>query len=113
MGIWIKRKGEKKIKRLKLKDESVKMEFEKSYEKRSESLTQSDKTQHEKTNENCVEPGREICGETTGHFRIQGETWWWNEKVQQAIREKKEAYKKWQQNGSEIDREAYKQKRKA
>ena len=31
--------------------------------------------------------------------------------MQQAIREKKEAYKIWQQNGSEIDREAYKQKR--
>ena len=28
------------------------------------------------------------------------------------IREKKEAYKKWQQNGREIDREAYKQTRK-
>ena len=43
---------------------------------------------------------------------MKRETWWWNEKVQQAIREKKEAYKKWQQNGREIDREAYKQRRK-
>ena len=59
-----------------------------------------------------METGRGICGETTWHFRIKRETWWWNEKVQQAIREKKEAYKKWQQSGREIDREAYKQKRK-
>ena len=87
------------------------MEFEKSYEKRNESLKQSDKTQQEKPYENSMETGREICGETTGHFRIKRETWWWNEKVQQAIREKKEAYKKWQQNGKEIDREAYKKKR--
>ena len=33
-------------------------------------------------------------------------------RVQQAIRKKKEAFKKWHQNGSEIDREDYKQKRK-
>ena len=59
-----------------------------------------------------METGREICGETTGYFRIKRETWWWNEKVQQAIREKKEAYKKWQQYGSEVDKETYKQKRK-
>ena len=59
---------------------------------------QSDKTQFEKTYENSIETGREICGETTGHFRMKRETQWWNEKVQ-AIREKKEAYKKWQQNG--------------
>ena len=73
---------------------------------------QSDKTQQEKTYENSMETGGEICGESTGNFRIKRETWWWNEKVQQAIREKKEAYKKWQQNGKEIDRESYKEKRK-
>jgi len=107
-----KRKGEKKIKVWKLKDESVNKEFEKSYEKRAESLKQSNKSQYEKTHENSIETGREICGETTGHFRIKRETWWWNEKVQQAIKEKKKAYKKWQQYGSEVDKEAYKQKRK-
>ena len=78
-----------------------------------ESLMQSNKTEWEKIYENRIETGKEICGEiTTGHFGIKRETWWWNEKVQQVIREKKEAYKKWHQNGEEIDREAYKQKRK-
>ena len=57
------------------------MEFEKSYEKKSDSLMQSDKTQQEKTYENSMETGREICGESTGNFRIKRETWWWNEKV--------------------------------
>jgi len=111
MGMKRKRKakGERKIKGWKLKDESVRVEFEKSFEKRMESLMQSNKTDLEKI---YVETGKEICGETTGHFRIKRETWWWNEKVQQAIGEKKVAYKKWQQNGKEIDREAYKQKRK-
>ena len=61
------------------------MGFEKSYEKRSRSLMQSDKTQHEKTYENNMETGREICGETTGHFRIKRETRWWNKRVQQVI----------------------------
>ena len=68
-----RKKGQKKIKRWKLKDESVKVEFEKSYEKRRETLKQSDKTQPEKTYENSMETGREICGETTGHFRIKRE----------------------------------------
>ena len=77
-----------------------------------ESLMQNNKTDWEKIYENRMETGKEICVETTGHFRIKRETWWWNEKIQQAIREKKVAYKKWQQNGKEIDREAYKQKRK-
>ena len=48
-----------------------------------------------------METGREMCGETTGHFRIQRETWWWNEKVQQEIREKKESFKKWHTNRRE------------
>ena len=63
MGMKRKRKvkGERKIKGWKLKDESVRVEFEKSYEKRMESLMQSNKTEWEKTNENCIETGREIC----------------------------------------------------
>ena len=51
MGMKRKRKGEKKIKRWKLKDESVRVEFEKSYEKRGGSLMQSNKTQLKKTYE--------------------------------------------------------------
>ena len=31
------------------------------------------------------------CGGTTGHLRIKRETWWWNERVQQTIKKKKEA----------------------
>ena len=32
---------------------------------------------------------REICGETTGRRQRDRETWWWNEEVQLAVREKK------------------------
>ena len=66
--VGMKRKREKKIKGWKLKDESVKVEFEKINEKRSESLMLSDKTQYKKTYENSMEleTGREICGEQQG-----------------------------------------------
>ena len=49
----------------------------------------------ERLRDNIIEAGREICGETTGKFSRKREAWWWNETVQQVIREKKEAYKKW------------------
>ena len=66
----------------------------------------------ERLRDNIIEAGREICGETTGKFSRKREAWWWNETVQQVIREKKEAYKKWQKSGEDIDREAYKQKKR-
>ena len=66
-----KREGVKKIKRWKLKDGSVKREFEKSYEKRSESLMQSDKTQQEKTYENSMETGKEICSVGKAHTILE------------------------------------------
>jgi hypothetical protein len=56
-----------------------------------------------------LKAGREICGQTTGNFRRKRETWWWNETVQQTIREKKIAYKKRQRSGEEKDRETYRQ----
>ena len=52
-----------------------------------ESLMQSNKTDWEKI---YVETGKEISGETTGQFRLKRETCWWNEKVQQVIREIKQ-----------------------
>ena len=42
---------------------------------------------------------KDICGEIMG--RRQRETWWWNEEVQQAVKEKKLAFKKWTSEGTE------------
>ncbi len=39
--------------------------------------------------ENVLEVAKEVCGETTGHRRIQRGTWWWNEAVQSAVQEEK------------------------
>ena len=36
------------------------------------------------------------------------ETWWWNEKVVEVIKRKKEGYKKWRKDRSEENLEAYK-----
>ena len=50
----------------------------------------------------------EICGATKGGKHLERETWWWNEEVQESLRRKKDAFKKWQiQGGSEL-KEAYK-----
>jgi len=56
-----------------------------------------------------VDAGREICGETTERYKRRRVAWWWDETVQQVIKEKNEAYKKWPKSGEEEYREAYKQ----
>jgi len=43
-----------------------------------------------KLSDNIIDAGREIRGETTGRFNRRREAWWWNETVQQVIKEKKE-----------------------
>ena len=35
----------------------------------------------------------EVCGVTKGSGDETKDTWWWNEKVQRAIKEKKECYR--------------------
>ena len=39
---------------------------------------------------------KEFCGETTTGRQRGRETWWQNEEVQLAVREKKLAFKRWQ-----------------
>ena len=56
-----------------------------------------------------LNPAREVGGETTERRQRDRETWWWNEEVQLAVREKKLAFKRWQSEGTE---EVHKQYRK-
>ena len=37
----------------------------------------------------------EICGATKGGKHLEMETRWWNEEVQESLRRKKDAFKKW------------------
>ena len=85
-----KKKGEKKIKQWKLREEEVRRKFEENVKIRMEGNTGG----WEKLRDSIMEAGREICGETTGRFSRRRETWWWNKTVQQRIEEKNEAYKK-------------------
>ena len=39
------------------------------------------------------EVGRKVVGETSGNSKIQKETWWWNEEVQEAVDYKREKKK--------------------
>ncbi|XP_067137145.1 uncharacterized protein [Centruroides vittatus] len=39
---------------------------------------------------------KELLGETKPVRKIEKEVWWWNEEVKKAIREKKDAFKSWQ-----------------
>ena len=50
----------------------------------------------------------EICGATKGAKHLERETWWWNEKVQESPGRKKDAFKKWQMQGGNEVKEAYK-----
>ena len=52
-----------------------------------------------------METAQDICGMTKGPCRHK-ETWWWNEDVTEAVREKKIMYGKWKkENTKEADKE--------
>ena len=65
----------------------------------------------ERLERNVLETCREVCGETSGRRGRERETWWWCEEVQNVLREKKAAFKRWQQTLEWEDREAYRRKR--
>jgi len=46
-----------------------------------------------------VETAQDICGMTKGPRRHK-ETWWWNEDVAEAVREKKIMYRKWKKENT-------------
>ena len=48
------------------------------------------------------------CGATKGGKPLERETWWWNEEVQESLRRKNDAFKKWQIQGGNELKEAYK-----
>lgn len=57
--------------------------------------------------------GEEVLGKTSGKGAPKDkETWWWNEEVQRAIKKKKEAKKRWDVSGLQIDRQAWKKTKK-
>ena len=49
----------------------------------------------------------EVCGKTKGR-RDQGDTWWWNKDVKEAIAKKKDVHKEMCKNGTEANKARYK-----
>ena len=56
---------------------------------------------------------KEVLGETSGKGKSDRETWWWNEEVRQAIREKKEAKKRMDKDKNERTSKEYKTAKKS
>jgi len=57
-----------------------------------------------------MEIAQDICGMTKGPRRHK-ETWWWNEEVAEAVRDKKIKYGKWKKENTEEARMVYKKSR--
>ena len=56
--------------------------------------------------------GEKVLCVTSGKWKNGKETWWWNEEVQESIKEKKEAKKTWDLLQDEVSRKNYKVARK-
>ena len=98
--------GRKKLKIWKLKDETVREEYEGKLEERF----QSGRVGWSELQNDIEQVCKDVCGVTTGKRGRERETWWWNEVVQQAISEKKAAFRTWQRSLTLQDRETYRQK---
>ena len=57
-----------------------------------------------------METAQDICGMTKKPHRHK-ETWWWNEEVAEAVRDKKIKYEKWKKENTEEARMEYKKSR--
>ena len=98
-------KGSRKLKLWKLEDPSLRMEFE---ERVGEGMSWGEGEREWALLETVVrEAAEQTCGRTSGRRGVQRETWWWNETVQSAIRNKAMAFKSWQRTRSVQDHLLY------
>jgi len=64
-----------------------------------------------KYRDSSVKAAKEICGVSKGKPQ-HGETWWWQQDVQDAIKRKKESFKKWKKEPSEENKRHYQKDKK-
>ena len=57
-----------------------------------------------------VPAAAEVCGRTSGKQLQEKETWWWNQEVQTAVKEKSIARRIWEEDNNYQTREEYRQK---
>merc|ERR1712035_70036 len=80
-----KMKGERRIKVWKLKDPTIRSNFQEKIREREGDMRNG----WEDTCKVFMEEAEKICGVTTGRRQRERETCWWCEEVRQAIAEKK------------------------
>ena len=95
--------GRRKVKVWKLKDEATRGVFR---DRIAERLQMAEGHWTELQN-SVMEVCREVCGETSGARGRERESWWWCDDVQHAIKEKKVAYKIWQNNKCQATKDSY------
>ncbi|XP_063598631.1 uncharacterized protein LOC134775103 [Penaeus indicus] len=100
---------EKRIKWFKLKDHDVKQQF-------NDRLLRDIDLEIEDVNEwwnrvsvNIIGAGKEVLGETSGKIWENREAWWFYEEVQEKVKAKKVAKKRWEETKPDRDRENYKE----
>ena len=65
----------------------------------------------DKTAEMLRKTAEIVLGVTFGKGKGNRETWWWNEEVQESMKEKKEAKKVWDKISNESTKKIYKEKK--
>ncbi len=100
------RRGEKRIKLCKLKTEQNRKQFEERLQERTAGTTVG----WTGLSNVVMETAKEVCGESRGQRHRERLTWRWCEEVQQAIKGKRDAYKRWQRERTEGNKERYKEK---
>ena len=102
-----RKRMEKRVKVWKLKEEDKREEFE---QRLNERLNQEDYHNWDEVRNKMMGVAKEVCGETRGGRQKERETWWWNNEVQDAIKEKKRAFKIWQRDNTEENKRSYREK---
>ena len=114
MAFMVKKKKEQKVKPKirwwKLKETSCLEEFR---QEMTRILGGKDGLPDEwdKTAEMLRKTAETVLGVTFGKRKGDRETWWWNEEVQETIKEKKEAKKAWDKIRNENTKKVYKEKK--
>ena len=116
MGVEQTRKGKlqgpRKIKWFRLKDIELSRQFKaRVLEEMVHEIEDVDEWWN-RTAEMMLRNGKEILGESSGKIFENKETWWFNQEVQTATKQKKEAKKRWEETQLEENRIAYKEKNK-
>jgi len=101
----------RKVKTWKLKDTERRREYQDAVQQKYGSGAESVEEAWHSLKSAVLESAEEVCGRSKGGKRERKETWWWNEEVQLALKEKKEAFKKWQKNTNTATKTEYNQKK--